>query len=120
MLNNLLYLEFIIENPHSKALQHYLQLLNLNKINNPIIFTDSCKISIHKNIPIFHSFYIRHLFRDKHILINYQDYQVLRDGYHNVGKCIVLHDGVVATNSTHIFLSNSSPDLLKEVIDAIR
>jgi hypothetical protein len=120
MPNNLVCLQFSIDNSNSKILDLYIQLLHNNLINHPTIFTDKCDRFIHKDIPIFHTFYIRHLFRSKFILTNYKDYQTLKTGYHNVGKCIVLYENNDITNTTDIFLHNSGSNLLKDINNAIR
>ena len=106
MLNNFICLQFDLMNNDRKSLDLYLQLFQNNQIKNPIIFTDSYGISIHKNIPIFHSFFLRHLFRPKIILMDHKNYSVLNSGYHKVGKYVVLTDQI-ESNNNDIFILNS-------------
>ena len=106
MLNNLICLKFNIKDTNKDCISFYFDLLKNHEIKNPIIFTDTCGFSAHRNIPQFHTFYIRHQFRLKNILIDYEDYILLRSGYHRVGKCLVLTDKRTE-NTDDIFIEKS-------------
>jgi hypothetical protein len=104
MLNNLVCLQFDLKN--KDIIDLYLELYKNKEIQNPIVFSDSCGISVHKDVPIFHCFYLRHLFRSKTILMNHNDYILLNSGYHKVGKYVVLTDRA-GSGGEDIFIPNS-------------
>lgn len=54
-----LYQQSIID-LSSPAITTYINLLDKNLINKPIIFSDICNLFFDKNISIFHTYYIRH------------------------------------------------------------
>lgn len=100
MYNNLIYFEKQIDYPNSIGLRIYTEHVASGVIYNPIIFCDKYTCDI-KNIPIFHTFYIKNLFDKRYILTNkFDTYYLIDMGLS--ANIIVIYDGTIETGHDKI------------------
>lgn len=89
-------------NSSSEALRFFERLSKQEFIKSYAIFTDRCDISI--DCPIFHTYYIRHLFFPKLILIG--DHSNNYDMYQKYGSLWLLDKKTLQNNDIENFLKD--------------
>lgn len=70
---NIVYFKSILTDEPSPAYNLYKAAIDNKLISTPCIFTDQIHTTSNFDIPVFHSFYLKHHFYDKYILLDIDD-----------------------------------------------
>lgn len=82
--------QFKLSDTTSKSYLIYKKLCEQNLVVCPIIYSDTNTVFIDNNIPIFSTFYLREIFSDKYILLDYEDYEYVPKSLKE--KCIIVYN----------------------------
>jgi hypothetical protein len=82
--------QFKLSDTASKSYSIYQKLYEQNLVVSPIIYSDINTVFIGNNIPIFSTFYLREIFSDKYILLDYEDYKYVPQNLKE--KCIIVYN----------------------------
>lgn len=73
IMSKLIYFKPIITDEPSPAYNIYIECIDNHLIDNPYVFTDRVDTNKNFNIPVFHTYYLRHHFFDMIALIDIDD-----------------------------------------------
>lgn len=111
MINNLVLFKSQISDDSCETLNFYLDLYKKNLLNNYAIFTDNISINLPNQIPVFHTFYIRHNFYKKFILTTASDFDIIYNIGNHHSDCIT-HDKLIDKDKFIKYLQEITNDKL--------
>lgn len=100
MINKLILFQQNIVDLQNASTVIFLSMVDNNQIKYPTIISDKCNLYFEQNIPVVHTYYIRHpSLYNKFILTDLTDYKYLKSVVNHLDfNCIILHSELQRLN----------------------